>query len=198
MQMPRSVIATVLVFSIFSSTPVMAGPLGDLTCDGDVDVLDAVLAIRLALSLPVPEEMDGDGDGIPDSCPPELNCGAETELNEAGDTCVPLVTQADVDTAFDEGVASVDITTDNQGVADAAFEEGVLSLTDDLESANAQLETCTTDLTETTNQYNMNPCAAGIRRDLSQSAMVQGNSGKSFFYLPVVFSCNKKLQSMYR
>ncbi len=50
-----------------------------------------------------------------------ITCGEGTELNLAGDTC--LVSEAVLKQSFEAGVASVDITTDNQ----AAYDEGFLA-----------------------------------------------------------------------
>ena len=99
----RTVVSVALLTSTLSlalPATALADPYGDLTCDGDVDVIDAVLAIRLAVGLGIHEEMDTDGDGIPDACPipgPPLNCGDGTEINAAGDAC--MISQAALDAA---------------------------------------------------------------------------------------------------
>jgi len=114
-----------LVF--FLSTSAWASPFGDLNCDDSVNVTDVQLSIIVALGLPISDVLDADLDGTPDACPAEGSCGAGTVLD--GGACVAVVTQADVDAAvtaaFDDGAASVDITTDNE----AAFNDGVASVT---------------------------------------------------------------------
>jgi hypothetical protein len=55
-----------------------------------------------------------------------IACGEGTELNAAGDSCT--ISEASLTKSFEEGVASVDITTDNVTVADEAFAEGVASV----------------------------------------------------------------------
>ncbi len=60
-----------------------------------------------------------------------ITCGEGTELNAAGDSCIIdscTISEASLTKSFEEGVASVDITTDNVTVADEAFAAGVASV----------------------------------------------------------------------
>ena len=105
-----------------AAAPPSTAVFGDLNCDETVNVNDVQLSIIVALGLPLNAVLDADQDGAPDKCPASVSCGIGTVLEDGA--CVALVTQAHVDTAYEEGVASVDITTDNQ----AAFDEGVASV----------------------------------------------------------------------
>ncbi len=55
-----------------------------------------------------------------------IACGEGTELNAAGDSCT--ISEASLTKSFEEGVASVDITTDNQAEYDAGMAAGVTSV----------------------------------------------------------------------
>jgi len=85
-----------------------------LNCDESVNVTDVQLSILSALQLPISATLDANGDGTPDACESNctgLPCGPGTLPNEEGTACV--VDPAVLDTAFADGVASVDITVDN-------------------------------------------------------------------------------------
>ena len=99
-------------FAVFSlvlllSTPAVASSFGDLNCDESVNVTDVQLSIIVALGLPIRDVLDADQDGTPDACPVEAHCGAGTVLEDGA--CVALVTQADVNAAFNDGVAYIEI-----------------------------------------------------------------------------------------
>jgi len=115
----------ILPLTGFSQSPSFAH--GDLNCDQAVDVVDVVLSINIALGLPLSTDLDGNSDNVPDACAAATvtpSCGPGTEINEAGDQCVALVTEQDVENAYSEGVASVDVTVDNEAVMEAAYQEG--------------------------------------------------------------------------
>lgn len=44
--------------------------LGDLNCDGTINVADVQLAVLYALALSMPAEIDADGNQCPDNCDP--------------------------------------------------------------------------------------------------------------------------------
>ena len=123
----------------FLSTPAFANAFGDLNCDASINVTDVQLSIIVALGIPISDVLDADQDGTPDACPAEVICGTGTVLE--GGACLPLFTQMDVEAAaaaaFDDGVASVDITADNQAAFEDLFSAGVTSvdITSDYQAA---------------------------------------------------------------
>ena len=90
--------------------------------------------INISLGLTLSPALDGDGDGVVDQYAANAvqSCGAHT-VAENG-TCVVEATwlESVESDAYDEGVASVDITTDNQ----QAYDEGVASV--DITTDNQQ------------------------------------------------------------
>ena len=97
----------------------------DVNCDGATNVVDVMILVLQTLGDPLSSTIDGDGDNIPDACQPlweGMICGPGTEANEAGDTCV--VAEALLEQIYEDGANSVDITSDNQNVADDAYADG--------------------------------------------------------------------------
>jgi len=90
-------------------SPAQAAIFGDLDCDDEINVVDVLLSINMALGIDLSEEVDSNQNNISDACEPiitEVLCGVNTVLNEAGDGCeVAPGLLADV---FAEGVASVE------------------------------------------------------------------------------------------
>ena len=101
------------------------GSTGDLNCDGTSDVTDVQIMIHKALKSPLSPVIDADQNGIHDDCP-DAPCGPGTLVDSLTGTCVvdPSGLQAAKDEAFAQGVASVDITADNQD----SFDAGVASV----------------------------------------------------------------------
>ena len=129
----------------------------DINCDGSTNVVDVMILVLQSLGEPLSSTLDADGDNIPDACQPlseGMNCGSGTQPNAAGDTCV--VSQALLEQIYADGAASVDITSDNQSVADDAYGEGYADgyadgFADGVASVNCDEPGCVDgDLVETT------------------------------------------------
>ena len=101
-------------------------PYGDINGDGTVNVVDVQLMIGLSLGIPLSPILDADGDGVADQYAANTitDCGSNTVLENGVCVVDPVWLESVQSDAFDDGVASVDITTDNQ----QAYDDGVASV----------------------------------------------------------------------
>ena len=104
-----TLLSSALLSFILAWAPSASGAsLGDLSCDGQVTVVDVQLVIFQVLQLPLSPAIDADQDGIPDACTapePGVVCDEGTELNDDESACV--ISEGALDEASAEGFAQV-------------------------------------------------------------------------------------------
>jgi hypothetical protein len=114
--------ALALLFAL--PTTASAAPLGDMNCDGKVLSNDIIMVARMAVGIGLDSAVDNDGDGIHnscDNCPDTANADqVDVDANNTGDACQDTVGLAPFDAGHAAGVASVDITSNDDIICIAA------------------------------------------------------------------------------
>jgi len=91
----RSLIIAALMLVVSLPTNVLATPLGDMDCDGQVLSNDIIMVARMAVGIGLEPSVDNDGDGIHngcDNCPDKANADqADVDQDGTGDACQDTV-----------------------------------------------------------------------------------------------------------
>jgi len=132
MQYRRILPIAALALMFVLPTHASAAPIGDMNCDGKVLSNDIIMVARMAVGIGLDSAVDNDGDGIHngcDNCPDMANADQlDVDQEGTGDACQDTVGLAPYDAGHAAGVASVDITSDNQAFYDAGVVAGVASV----------------------------------------------------------------------